>query len=236
LGVKTIAEKLGERHEMNLFDNFPGKAKKYLPQRGVKHTISSNFLTDAFLFIERFDYLIVSESKVNRLFRAKAIVDLIMSLECSLKSLIISLSKDSEKPFEAYQNARKVNHDIDKLFNECSKRAKNRFQIPKRPCIFDDISALGIGSRYSLEIWLIRFNSDFKGIFLGKDLISRTIDNYNWGKNLRSEAVRFYKNASRALTRFLDPHAIRSGKRISIHNAELNQFVSEIKKVKSKKR
>ena len=106
--------------------------KNHKPERAVKSHLARNFYQDGNLFIERYDQVKFTDSMLKRNFRAKCIVDLAMSIECSLKSMIISLSKDSEKPSKAYKRARKNGHNIDGLYKEMALRAKSRFKAPKK--------------------------------------------------------------------------------------------------------
>ena len=102
-----------------------GLPKRHKPERAVKSVAAINFLTDGNLFIERFDMLSASESMENHYFSSKAFVDLSMSIECSLKSIIISLSPDDESPAEAYKKARTGSHKLNALYSEVEVRAKN---------------------------------------------------------------------------------------------------------------
>lgn len=210
-----------------------GKAKKFKPQRCVKWLLSSNFCCDALHFIERFSYLYGIESVTNLLnhkcIRAKRLLELYFSIECSLKSLVISLSKDDETPSNAYKKARGKNHDLKKLFMECSDRAKNRVKFPKNPpSIFEDLSKLKIGIRYAQDIWLLKFNSDAKHIFLGEDIISKTIDNLEWEKNLQTNAEELQKLSELVLERFLKPYSMIMGTEMVSRDAELHKFVKEL--------
>jgi hypothetical protein len=216
---------------MSVFQVLLGRAKKFKPPRSVKSIIASNFSRDAQLFIERFDILFASEGRDDKWFRAKVLLDLIMSIECSLKSLFISLSKDDEKPSEAYREARRLSHNISLLFEKCSERAKNRLKLPAKPVnIFKDIESLGISIRYSHELWLIRFNDSVSGLFFEDGRISRTIDDPVWAKELRSVAVMFLKLSEDAEKRFLSPHRITVGNQLNLRSAEIQKFFNETKK------
>lgn len=208
-----------------------GQAKKFNPSRSVKHSIASCFNTDANLFIEKYDCLIRhTDSMQNRNFRSKAIIDLLMSIECSLKSMIISLSKDSEEPSNSYLKARKKGHNIVDLFDECSKRSKNKLRFMKKPNIFVDVSRLGVDKRYSFEIWTLRLKSAEIDLFFGNDLVSKTIDNPIWAKDLRKLAIQLLKLSSKAIKKYLDPHSVLIGKKFSQRDNKLNKFLLGVKK------
>jgi len=206
-----------------------GVPKRHIPQRGVKSHLARNFWTDGNLFIDRFDQVRTCDAMENRNFRAKAIVDLAMSIECSLKSLIISLSKDAEAPFRAYKKARSKGHNLDALFDEVKIRAFRRLKMPKEnKSVFLDLRLLGVGSRYSYEVWLLRFQSESVSLFLGEDLISRTVDDREWARKVRNEAVALNRLASTAHSRFISKHGILSGSRFARYEREMNQFIQDI--------
>ena len=204
-----------------------GVPKVHKPKRAVKALIATNFLTDGNLFIERFDQVRNSDAMCNRNFRAKAIVDLAMSIECSLKSIIISLSSDAESPIKAYKKARRIGHDLKKLHNEAKTRAKNRIKVPKKnEKIFNDLEQLGVGSRYSYEVWLLRFQSTSGSFFLGEDLISKTVDDEKWENEVRVESVKLLKLAQKSYSRYLSKHSILSGKKFGSYDRALSEFLN----------
>ncbi len=184
---------------------------------------------DGNLFIEKFDQVRNSDSMGNRSFRAKTIVDLAMSIECSLKSIIISLSGDAESPIKAYKKARGIGHDLNKLHKEVKKRAKNRIKTPKKnEKVFDDLKQLGVGSRYSYEVWLLRFQSASGSFFLGEDLISKTVDDQNWETEVRNESVELLKLAQKSYEKYLSKHAILSGKKFASYDKALSEFLNGV--------
>lgn len=205
-----------------------GMPKKHIPSRAVKAHLAQNFWSDGCLFIKRFDQLFDCPLINHRDFRAKVVVDLIMSIECSLKSLIISLSKDSETPADAYKIARNNNHNLDKLFNEVNARAVRRLKIPRNArSVFSDLKLLGVKSRYSYEIWLLRFQAGSASLFLGENLISRTVDNNDWMLSVKKKASVLNKVASRALRRFMSKHGYLSGRRWTAYTQAMNQFIRD---------
>lgn len=208
-----------------------GAPKKHNPKRAVKSLVARNFHTDGNLFIEAYDYLNAFDPMQNRNFRAKAIVNLAMSIECSLKSLIISLSQDSETPISAYNIARNHSHKIEKLHSEVESRSKQRFKINKRnDTIFNDLKSLKVESRYSFEIWLLRTQAVKGKFFLGEDLVSRTIDSAAWALLVRNEAVMLNDLAKKCHSKYLSKHAILSGKKFSTYEIELKKFTDALPK------
>jgi hypothetical protein len=211
-----------------LLDKALSTPKTHKPKRAVKSLVSRNFYTDGNLFIERFDQALTSEYIEHRNFRAKTIVDLAMSIECSLKSLIFSLSKDNETPKVAYKIAiNKGGHNLTKLYDEVKKRAKHRFKLPKKNNeVFDKLTKLKVVSRYSFEIWSLRFHPSTGAFFLGNDLITKTVDNSVWAAKVRNEAVILNNLAAKCHSKFLQKHAILSGKKFAAYEEELAKFLS----------
>lgn len=124
-----------------------GWSKNSSKQQAVKGMLASCFYDDGNLFIERFD--LVHDTGFNGLIcilEPKAFVDLIMSIECSLKSLILGLSLDSESAENAYKKAKGYSHNLDKLYSEVQKRAQKRLKIKKKNKLFDQIKKLKIDS------------------------------------------------------------------------------------------
>ncbi|HDM8146011.1 TPA: hypothetical protein P0E33_004867 [Vibrio harveyi] len=197
-----------------------GAAKSVKVVQAAKSVVALNFYTDGNLFIERYDLLNSHNSSMqHRQFRAKAMVDLAMSLECSLKSLILSLSKANEKPKTAMNQARKASHDHKKLFNKVKAKAKNRTRlIPMNMAILDDLEKFGVGSRYTQEIWSIQTSGKLS---VNQQLLHRTIDDPKWMLDLRNLAVEWNNEASRVHGKYLKPHSVLSGKQLKQLDQEL---------------
>ena len=197
-----------------------GAVNTIKPRQYAKSVLAQNFYLDGNLFIERFDLLNShSDSMQNRQFRAKAMVDLAMSLECSLKSIIVSLSKSVEKPKIVKNKILKLSHYYEKLFNEVKIRSKFRFKLTKMDeSILNTLSKFGVGSRYSQEIWNIQTSTPLS---INDDLLSRTIDDPTWMHNLRNLAVVWNNEASKVHKQYLHPHSVLSGKDIKRMQIEL---------------
>ena len=203
--------------------------KKHHPKRAVKSLVARNFYIDGNLFIESFDCSNNIHSMQNRNFRAKAVVSLAMSIECSLKAIIISLSLDSESPTNAYKTSRGLSHNLEKLYNEVIVRAKKRVKLPKNNNqVFNDLKDLKVSSRYSFEVWLLRSQSPNKKFYLGQDIISKTIDSFEWLSKVRSEAVVLNNFANKCYKKYLDKHSILSGSKFKTYDAELKNFISSL--------
>lgn len=202
--------------------------KQFKPQRTVKGKLCRSFSLDSHLFIEKFNLVYTTEFMENRNFRTKAIVDLLMSIECSLKSMCIALSKDIETPAEAYKKVRKHSHKLNKLYDEVEKRAKNRFNISPRKTIFKDLKKLGVSTRYTYDIWTLQLNTNDKEIFFGEDLISRTIDDIKWAETLQREAIKLNNLSNKCYAKYMAKHCILRGKKFKQYNKHLHDFLSVI--------
>lgn len=210
-------------------ENVLGLSYTFKSKRAVKYKVAKHFLRDSSYLIDRFDLLINSDLKDSRNFRAKSFVDLMMSIECSFKSMIISLSKDPELPSKAYKKARKKEHYLDILYKEIVKRAKYRFKLPqKNDSILNDIKMLGIRTRYSYKLWCLKLGSTSKELFFDRDLISRTIDNSQWGLEVRNEAVKLNNLASSCLEKFLGEYSVLHGSKMKLLQKELLKFYSDL--------
>jgi len=201
------------------------KPKKFNTTKSIKGLFANRFLTDGNLFITTYDLVSKTEYFQNKNYRAKIIVELMMSIETSLKSLILSLSKDDETVINAYKKAKGCSHDINKLYHEVKCRSKNRIKILDKPKIFVDIKNLKVSSRYSIELFLIEYDNKNKE----DKLINKTINNSKWVLELRNYAVQFNNLASRSYSRFMQKHTILNGKDFSERNKELTSFIEKLK-------
>ena len=225
---KKINPKASELHKrIAASANAP---KRHKPERAIKGIISFNFWEDGLLFIEISDKINTTELMENRHVRSKMIVNLIMSLECSLKSLIISLSEDKHTPKEAYQEARSLSHKIDKLYEQAKIKSKKRFKIPpKNEILFQDLIDLKlINSRYSYEVWRLIMNSNVSAntYIINENIIDKTVDNVEWFQSLRKEAAFLNDAAYKCYTKYLVKHQILYGKRFNDYDIALKNFLS----------
>ncbi|MUK62714.1 hypothetical protein GNP81_16390 [Aliivibrio fischeri] len=197
-----------------------GAANNVKIVQAAKSVVAINFYTDGNLFIERYDLMNSHHDLMqHRQFRAKAMVDLAMSLECSLKSLVISLSPSTQKPKAAIKKARDCSHDHQKLYRRVKVKAKHRVTLASMDnLILDDLAKFGVGSRYTHEIWNIQTSGKLS---VNEELLYRTIDNPEWMTTLRNLAVQWNNEASRVHQKYLRPHTILSGKQLSRLDAEL---------------
>lgn len=100
------------------------------------------FLTDSRDYLTRYDILLDNFTHIGN--RSKLLVDLLFSMECSLKALIFLRSTDNEK-----QTYKKIKvHSLAKLFNQLDTIAITDIVNFVTSNKLDDIS---VGTRYLLE-------------------------------------------------------------------------------------
>ncbi len=150
-----------ENNEFKLKDII--KIPPFNAERQLKRRISTSFWADANDFLWRVSILKDNRPHDTNSYFAKLYVDLLMSAECSLKSLIISLSKKDETPEEVYLEARKKSHHLDKLYNEVVLRAKRRIKLlsKKEKQILFKANTLGVGYRYDIKTFFFLSQEDF---------------------------------------------------------------------------
>lgn len=226
-----------------LTKDFP---KKHIPVRAIKSDIASQYWRDGFSFIRISDVVFNTDLIADVDIRGKMTVNLMMSLECSLKSLIISLSKDNETPLEVLKLVKNKSHDNNKLYDEVVDRSKKRFKISERSKIFDDINNVwGVWIRYGVELYHLKYEDQKKWISkindmnIGDDefpvpiedgLIERTIDNPEWYHLLRNQAVIFNDLAYQCHQKYLDKHRKLYGERLEAYSNEKDKFYKEKQK------
>jgi len=203
-----------------------GLPRKIKPQRAVKGVIARNYYIDGNLFIERFDVLNKHENMQNKQYRAKAMVDLCMSLECSMKSLVVSLSHDTKAPGSTMKSLRKLSHHHEKLLKKIKETSRNRFTPPDFPAKkLKEIQRFGVGARYSHDIWSIQTDTFLS---IEDDLLGSTINDPSWMSELRTLAVEWNNSASKCYDRYLSKHCIVSGKDHARFNKELKKFKADM--------
>ena len=121
-------------------------------ERHLKHKLSTSFWSDSNDFLWRVQGLLNGRPHDTRGYFAKIYVDLIMSAECALKSLIISLSDSNETPEDVYSKARSFSHNLENLYKEVESRAKGKVKLLTKNDrkILLKANTLGVGYRYDI--------------------------------------------------------------------------------------
>lgn len=143
-------------------------------ERKLKADIADYFFSDAHYYLQR-SKLVYNNPYAFEPFlpvEIKNFVDMLFCAECSLKSIIMSLSPHTEKPEIAYKTLRNFSHNLEKLCDEVVKRAKNRLKFLNQYEIkfLTNANKLGVDVRYSLEFYLERRKEEFyeKATFSGE--------------------------------------------------------------------
>lgn len=150
-------------------------------ERQLKYKLSTSFWSDSNDFLWRVELLINNRPHDSNAYFSKMYVDLIMSAECALKSLIISLSLSSETPEVAYLNARKLSHHLDKLYLEVEIRARKRIKLLTKAdkIILLKANTLGVGYRYDITTFFFLTQEDHLDRAFKTGLVSSVI-NYDF--------------------------------------------------------
>ncbi|GAB3406934.1 hypothetical protein HNQ93_004305 [Hymenobacter luteus] len=131
------------------------KGRPFNVSQSLKRKMASSFAADANDFLWRVGILNSSRPHDTNSFFSKMYVDLLMSAECSLKSLIVSLSPPNETPEDAYLKIRSLGHNLEKLYKEVERRAVNRLKLlkPAQRALLMDANTIGVGYRYDITIF-----------------------------------------------------------------------------------
>ena len=113
----------------------------------INRIIGNYFLDDSRSFLSRYNLLIETATDKGR--RCKLLVDMLFSIECSLKALLFFESKADEKV--TYKKVKRIGHKLNNLFNEqdISKYSKiNEYYNQIKSISLNDYE---IHLRYTLE-------------------------------------------------------------------------------------
>ncbi|GAB3842903.1 hypothetical protein [Hymenobacter jeollabukensis] len=137
--------------KLNPLDLLP-KGRRFNANQALKRKIASSFAADANDFLWRVGLLKDNRPHDTTSFFAKLYVDLLMSAECALKSLVVSLSPASETPEDAYLKIRSLGHKLDKLYEEVEHRATRRLKLltPKQRALLMQANNIVVGYRYDI--------------------------------------------------------------------------------------
>ena len=166
----------------------------------VKMKIANSFLHDSDAWLRIYEELHKHYRGVS--FEAKKFVILKFSVECSLKSLIVSFSKKNELPEAVYKKIRRYGHNIVRLYEECNMRSNHRYKLFSKSFA----SSISLINRFGVEI---RYDLDFTKWFRNQkwhrgigDVSSIVIEN-EFRKRFLNEAKKLNKLATaRDVARF----------------------------------
>ena len=146
----------------------------------LRQYITGFFLQDSSDYLARFSMLFNENGFTHIGDRSKLLVDILFSIECSLKALIFLESQDDEKT--TYNRIKKCSHRIEKLISTIQS-VDAEFLNFKNFVSQISLNEYSICSRYSLES-----NIYFRENGVLGDKYYSTIANPNWIETLYEEA------------------------------------------------
>ena len=191
-------------HQKKLFAPPPYKSDLYL-----KRTISVSYWKDSNELLWRASIYKQHIEWDNLSTKAKTYVDIIMAVECALKSIIISLSLKTETPENAYLKARACSHNLTKLYEEVKCRAKNRTKLLSLndETILNKANTLGVGYRYEVTSFMLLSQEEWADRNEKKGIVS-SILNHDFIDNLYKVAIRLNTIAGQIEKKYLGKYAI----------------------------
>lgn len=122
----------------------------------------------------------------NRSLIAKKFVDIVMAIECALKSLMISLAVNNIKPEDIYKTVRKKSHKIYDLALDVKNHARKRvkFLSVSELDLLNKAQGLGIRTRYEVDVFFLITQEDYMQRITQTGMISSTINDPQWIEQL----------------------------------------------------
>jgi hypothetical protein len=184
------------------------KNPPFKPELYVKRTLSASFWKDSNDLLWRADIFHKGIEHDTLSTKAKTYVDIVMATECSLKSLILSLSREPETPEDAYLVARGCGHHLDRLYAEVKVRAKNRVRLldPDKEAIIIKANSLGVGYRYDVTAFMFLSQEDWVDRSQKKGLVSSVI-NHDFINELNVVAHELNTLSNKTLDKYLGWYA-----------------------------
>lgn len=151
------------------------------PNYHMYNILSDSYLVDGREFIIRIQLLKDREERFS--YKSKLIVEILIAIECLLKSIFFSCTNHSNSVKDEYKNMRKLSHDLQLLINEIGVRAPTETVIQDQ-VLKDKIKKatdLGlrgtwIGHRYSIDAFLLRFSESVKDRYSGEGRFSGVVN------------------------------------------------------------
>jgi len=118
-------------------------------ERDKKRHLSHSYFTDSEQLLHRAVKSLEDPLSLRTSYRGKIATDLIMSIECALKSLLCTSSPDSETVKELYSRLLGFSHHLTKLADALVSRSVT---VPDgaKPAL-DEIYPVGVRLRYALD-------------------------------------------------------------------------------------
>lgn len=165
----------------------------------------------------------------TRSYFGKVYVDIIMGIESSLKSLIISLSKKTDSPETIYTAARSKGHKIADLYSEVEKLAKNRIKLldKKDLVVLGKAKTLTVNNRYDLINVLLYMQEDSMDRILRTDAVSSVL-NEKFLHELIKVSYKLSKIANAARSKYCDFPGMMGSDLLTMHN-RIDSFYKAMK-------
>ena len=173
--------------------------------RQLKSTLSSTMWADSNDFLKRVNLLMADLDLWSTSYLSKIYVDILMSIESSLKALIIALSDKKETPEDAYRTARSKSHRIDQLYAEVERRAFRRIKLlnqKDKDELLNNAIKIKVSNRYRL-VTLAQIRSDGIAIHWGGGQYSNLI-NYDYLLKLSEIAFKLKSISLTGNKRYMD--------------------------------
>lgn len=171
-----------------------GSAHTY-EEKDEKRALAHYYLREARESLLIYKMLDSKGDFVSMSFEAKKIINLLYPFECSLKSLVISLSK-KEESIEALNAILEKDNDLDSLYSECISRSKDRTQLisPSFVPMLAEIDKFGGNIIYNKNIRTIYEKIAREEWFIDGPLSA--LDS-NLKRKLLTETIGLYRRAER---------------------------------------
>lgn len=189
---------------------------KFYLETQVKCQIATHFLRDARDWLNIYKILETQQKDyISMSFEAKKYSNLRFSLECSLKSLIMSLSKKNESASKAYRIIRGHKHNLINLYKECLSRGGKKCRVisPRFSSKVEKIENVGVGIRYDMDFKTAYKRQSLKELFIDGPISAVVLDNA-FRKEFFHEAFEIYKRASKVRSRRFAKHLGCTGDKI----------------------
>ena len=179
----------------------------------INKQLSEYFLSDARDYLLRYNEL--EENATHIGLRSKLVVELMFSLECSLKSLFFLETDLDEK--EAYKKIKKMSHDIRKIVGNLSEESREVFNEK----VTIDYENYKVYYRYMFESEMV-FRENFGVLGLK---YYETINNPSWRES--------FCNQIKAIIEYVESKNPFELKTINFSDIDINAEISKYEKLKN---
>jgi len=205
------------------------------PDAQLKAALSGAFLRDALVHRDRFLILDVAERNAVRAYRSKLFGDLLMMIECALKSLCFSLSQTGETPEEVYKKVKRLSHGVHELALEVRRRAKGkaRFMSDRDIEILRQAQERGVGWRYDTQAIFSIMEEDYVRRLTEQGPIFGTVESEAWMRTLWTVAKQVKEVAVAQDRKHCSRHRMTSGADLGKREERFKRFAREVRIVRA---